>query len=815
MPYFESAHRCLLAALAGAALAVIVMPASALADAYGELGHFGSAGTGHGQFKITSGTHAFGVETADNSVYVGDETKKGEYRIQKLTAGGTFLAQTAPFKTPNHAGIEGIAIDTAERRLYVLALEKRGEALTIDPSRPAAGTLYAFSTEPTGEASLVAAGGTSEGVLAGPSTFEPQSDAPEVALLEPKGITVDPTTHDVIILGEVDQATPEEDEPHTRVVLERIHASGTVGARYLDSTEFFGPTATPNSPVVSAAGAVYVAVQQPQNNELTGASVDELAQIPSDFASTAPPSLFAQLTTKGTFEGEEQPVVDFDSNEPAKSGDGLSLAPGENGGEGAIYARAHIFVRAGGKGAFYPGVLAFNEADGSELGWTGGQTKLSGGESCAIGFAGETYPSVAAGGKHEVFMLDPKSAHVVELGPEGKGCPPAEASEPEATVNGQPLSEAVSTGTAVTFSSTMTQANALSVEWSFGDGQTLTVSTDEYQHTTVSHAFVQGGELTVTETIHTDDLATPTIVKQTKILVSAVALPPTAVLEGPSEVILGGGATLGRLVYLEGGGLGLEEAAPSEEAVFDASASYASTATGPNSIETYHWVFGDGKSEATKSATVRHKYEETGAYPVELTVTDAHGATSEPSRLSVRVTRSPPKPPTEVSTPTGAPSAASTEAPAATGNGSAPPASAPSPPAMPDARLARTLLAVSSSGSIDLAVTCSSGENSCAGTVTLRTLSAVSAGAPGGSRAGAKKRKASVLILAHGTFTVAGGHQKTVKLRLTGKARALLARAHALRARAIIAAHDPTGTTHTTQTTVTLHALKTHRRGAL
>jgi PKD repeat protein len=806
--------------LACALLVVCILPAIArAAETYGEVaggGFVGKVGAGHKEFKITLGTHAFGVDTTDNSVYVGDEPKKGEYRIQKFTASGTFLAQTALFKPPSHDGIEGIAVDAAQQRVYILALEKRGEALTIGPSMPAAGTLYAFSTEQAGE-TLPPSPGTSAGALTGPEAFAAQSDTAEAALLMPRGIAVDPSTHDVIVLGEVGLTVEGEKEPRFHVALQRIHPNGALGERYVDTGDFFAGLA-PNSPVVSATGAVYVAVDQAR---LVGPTeVDELMRIPSEFASKALPAPFLQLTLRGTFEEEGKPVVAFDEGEPTAEGDGLSFAPEDKGGtgEGTIYSRAHVFVGTIQEGSYYPGVLAFDGVNGTEIGWTGGQTKKSG-TSCAIAVGGTTYPSVAAGNNRTVFVFDPgktspfNAPRVVEFGPGGKGCPAAEASEPVATVNGQPLSpsEQVSSGTAVTFSSTMTQANAISVEWSFGDGQTTT-SPDQYQHTEVTHKFVHGGVLTVTETIHTDNLATPTIVKQTKISVSITAPPPTAVLEGPSEVILGGGGMLGHLVYLKDGGLGLEEVADSEEAAFDASASSASTATGPNQIDTYHWVFGDGASETTASATTKHKYGKAGAYKVELTVTDALGSTSEPSALNVKVLEPPPKAPAGVGEPVGgSPSAPANEAPAASGGGPVAPASSTvNSPVVPDASLASTSLTVNASGAIDLGVNCPVGESSCTGTIVLRTLGAV--GAATGRGVGARQQKASVLTLATGSFTVAGGHTKSVKLRLSGRARALLARSNPLRARVTIAARDPAGMSHTTQTTVTLRARKTVRR---
>ena len=67
-------------------------------------------------------------------------------------------------------------------------------------------------------------------------------------------------------------------------------------------------------------------------------------------------------------------------------------------------------------------------------------------------------------------------------------------------------------GGKVTLSSTVVQANALSVEWSFGDGDTETVGTDEFRTTKITHEYKLGGAHTITETIHTDDLQTPEIV---------------------------------------------------------------------------------------------------------------------------------------------------------------------------------------------------------------------------------------------------------------------------------------------------------------
>jgi hypothetical protein len=119
-----SHRRRLLVALAGVALLLgAISAAAARAESYGELGHFGKAGTGPGQFQIPPETHAyaFGVDPTDNSVYVGDEPTEGEYRVQKLSAAGQFLASVS-FKPANPIGLEGIAVDPEKERVYVLAV---------------------------------------------------------------------------------------------------------------------------------------------------------------------------------------------------------------------------------------------------------------------------------------------------------------------------------------------------------------------------------------------------------------------------------------------------------------------------------------------------------------------------------------------------------------------------------------------------------------------------------------------------------------------------------------------------------------------
>jgi hypothetical protein len=121
----------------------------------------------------------------------------------------------------------------------------------------------------------------------------------------------------------------------------------------------------------------------------------------------------------------------------------------------------------------------------------------------------------------------------------------------------------------------------------------------------------------------------------------------------------------------------------------------------------------------------------------------------------------------------------------------------------PDATIASASLQASASGEVSVKVSCPAGVDSCAGTVTLRTLDAVDA-----------KAKPAILMLATGSFTVAGRQVKTIVLHLSSKARALLARSHMLHVRVTIVARNAAGTTHTGYVLGTLRVAKAkHGRG--
>jgi hypothetical protein len=127
--------------------------------------------------------------------------------------------------------------------------------------------------------------------------------------------------------------------------------------------------------------------------------------------------------------------------------------------------------------------------------------------------------------------------------------------------------------------------------------------------------------------------------------------------------------------------------------------------------------------------------------------------------------------------------------------------SALSPPSGEAVELARASFAVSSVGALVVPVRCPGVEQRCTGTITLRTLGAVTVGIAGHQ---ATRR---VLTLASSSFAIGGGRVLAVKLRLTSRARALLARLRVLHARATIVARNGIGAADATQRTVTIRAL--------
>ncbi|HXB15578.1 MAG TPA: PKD domain-containing protein [Solirubrobacteraceae bacterium] len=540
MPDSHRSHLRTLAALMlvlGAALFAAAPDASAAP--YGELGHIGTRGTGKGQFDLFPGeTDAIGVDPTDNSVYVVDlPSSNGALRIQKFAANAKgefkFLA-AATFKPAGSSGseaapVEGVAVDPVMHRVYVLALNEKPKE--PDKSEEVASELFAFSTEQKGE-ELPPVAGSTGGVVASTEVLKVKATKFEESLLEPTGIAVEPidATHDTVdLLGTVD--TGKKAENGVAILHSAVWRVGmTEGSegklldeqRFVDTTEVLEDEA--RSPVVF-------------NKKLYVQGEEGIYEIPS----SGPPKSLTQSTPEREEWWEEQlgGLWQTPSIQAPFLGAGMTVGP-----EGTFWTTASIKL-ASNKNNFFPGAVSYDQT-GQVLGWTGGQSPAGGLEKCMLRIAGT--PLVAAGKEwtpgagHVLFMLDDNLSfpRLIEMGPGGEGCPTAQAASPTAAVGGVPVEESQTIPIAATveLESKLTQADALSAEWNFGDGSApVTVTKPAHQSAFITHKFANGGTHTVTVKIHTDDLAEPTVEVTSHVTIEAkAAQPPTATTGGSSAL---------------------------------------------------------------------------------------------------------------------------------------------------------------------------------------------------------------------------------------------------------------------------------------
>jgi hypothetical protein len=523
-------------ALAAGCLVALVSCAPSWADGYGELSRFSLKA---GEYKLNEGTAAFGLDPANHDVYVGEEAPpvagkpSGKYRIQRFGPNGEQLAVTTVTlnpKTEGAAGIEGVAVDPALNRIYVLgAFQRKAE---LDSEELSAGTLYALDA--TTLKSVISTAPTvrenEEGVLANDKTLKANGKKAGEALLHPRGIAVDPKTHDVVMLGEVDEGTVEV--PQLHLALERVTSAGALLPNpYVDPATELEPEV--DSPVVTSEGNVLA--------ERAGEESDrEIIQIPG-FESGAAPTVVFRFPPKPF--GPKPEADSFEELVEAapfpERGAALSYVS-EGQAKGTLYASAEIAeqVLVGGELQNKPGhagvlVLGVEDPAGKavtvERGFAGGGNPASGTEpKCAIAELLEgAYPMLAADGQEKLFVVAPVTGQVVVFGPHGEGCPHPSATGIEVTNGeGPPLAE-VAPGEEVTLSSTVLYGNVISEEWNFGDGTSpQTTTAGEYQTTEASHVFAHGGTYSVVEKIKTDNLAAPEVTVERKLTVGPAPPPP-------------------------------------------------------------------------------------------------------------------------------------------------------------------------------------------------------------------------------------------------------------------------------------------------
>jgi hypothetical protein len=805
-----------LALLAVLACALAAAVPAAAAGGYGQLLRFNGKGTDLAkpgselQFEGEE-AHAFAVEPTSGRIYVGTESSETseKLRIQSYSSAGAYEGE-ALIKPPTLPGgmsfevYEGFAVDAKEGRIYALDTFKRFAEAGIDGNDGAAGALYAFKSVPSAGRLEPAEGTGKEGLLGTTESLGASSEAPGVALLEPSGITVDPLTNEVLILGLADEGGGA-----LHPAVEHVSSSGHVLFTWVDP-EVVAKAFEPDSPVVSAGGKLFFE------------SGDELLALPAASRTGAPELVFSfaepESLDQGPFAGE---LLAFGEGETGYGG-GLSIVA-EGASSGRLVAFAEITEMSeagkfGGEGRNGAVGLSYVESGEhvtvTEAGWTGGVPGEGQAEAaekkepvrpCEIGFANAN-PLVAAAPGEVVYVLAPGWAEVIKLGPGGSGCPTAHAAPAglEVTLAGKRVADPETSDT-VTLSAKVVQADVLSVKWVFGDGQEALVTTpggEQTQTAETTHKFAKTGKLTVEAIIHTDNLATPEVREQTAVdVIESGTSAPTVTREPGSPTVVEGDAatfqagaagepepTVQWEESSDGGkewktltsddsttltlaDVTLAQSGHEFRATFTNSAGAASSEAGTLTVET---VAAHEEKEGLRKKREQEESEKSGS-------TNPGGGSKTPGGGS------------------GAPGGGS----GSPGGGSSAPGSgvAGYKEAAARASLAGSSLAATASGAVAMKVACPAGVSTCKGTVTLRTASAVSA------RAGKKK---SVLTLGVGSFSVGGGQVKALTLHLSAQARSLLAHSHSLRVRVTVVASNAAGEEQTVLSTVTLKLAK-HR----
>jgi hypothetical protein len=800
-----------------------LLSSSAGATSYGATSlRFEGKGTGTTKghpFELEQETHAFGVDTVDNSIYVGDaksESSEEEYRLQKYDGSGAFegevIVKPAKKELPKGIeyveGLDGVAIDHFKERVYLLVTYKRASEDSVDPSLEVAGALYAYSTTPSGHKLVPAPGTNSEGLLASSEMLHAESETQGEALLRPSGIAVDPKTHEVMILGEVDDGGGNSG---LHLALDRLSEGGSASGRYVDSSQVLGHGEEPTSPVVSGNGRVFIEGQ------------NAIQEIPTSFTG-APKTLFhfeepESLVEEGPFKEE---ILAF--GEETISGGGLSIVSEGADTEGRLALMSEVQeIAEDGEVKEKPwGVLNLHysevgsETKVSELGWTGGgPDELASEGACAIGFEGN-YPQVGATTGDEDIVLAPSSGEVLSFGPGGSGCPAAKVGSGgiEATLEGKKDSE-VTTKTPVVLQAKVVQGNVQSVEWKFGDGsssQTVQVPVGEQIQTAeVEHKFAKGGNLTVEAVIHTDDLTTPVLTASTVLTVSEgievkTQPAPRKVLEGETATFeaTAQGSTSVHWEESPNGSTWTTIAGATSDKL-----EVKSAKASENGYE-YRAVFENAKGAKAVSNPAKLSVETIAQHEekLEQEQREREKAANEKKILEQKVEEER-RQAAELQATEAAAKAAAEKAAAEKAAAEKAAAEVAAKKQIEETALAHTAvvggtsLTVSSSGAITIKLSCPGAVSSCTGSVTLRTLKAVIA----------RHAKASILTLGSGTFTVAGGQAKAITLHLSSAALKVLARSHVLQARATIVVRNPaTGGSHTTQFTLTLRPAKRKHR---
>jgi PKD repeat protein len=214
-------------------------------------------------------------------------------------------------------------------------------------------------------------------------------------------------------------------------------------------------------------------------------------------------------------------------------------------------------------------------------------------------------------------------------------------------------------------------------------------------------------------------------------------------------------------------------------------------------IANYHWEWGDGASEDVQaSGLALHTYSAPGAYTVKLTVKDSNGFTSKEAFVKTVTVAAAEEAHTSTQTQT-----ATTTSTSTSGGGT---------PSNHEPTVVSPHASVAAGGVLKTTVSCPASKVSCAGTVEVKTATAIAASVADVTATAAKKSKKkarkSQLVLGSSSFSLAGGTSQTITVHLSSKGIALLDKSKSLRVLVVVAAHDSFGDPSTQTLSVILHA---------
>jgi hypothetical protein len=847
------------------ALLVLACGASSVrAEAWGELGSSLSlkAGTGKGEIEERNGLVRFAAGLDGSYYLLTEKLASGELVLQRFEKGSAKVQAEATLKGEKGAqgGTEGVnamlTVDpTDPDRVYVLSVyERKGptnkeeehEEYPVDSEMLAAGTLYVFEYS---KEKLKSAASLGRLELKG------AGEKAKEALLDPRGIAVDPEDGDLVISGNQDETevrsgtAQKQCRPAVQFVAVKAGSGGvesmSPGARYVDKNgalllghtgcgeaeeEEGGIEQAPASPVFAPDGSL---LGYGEDEEIEPEGI--IWKLTPNGADKQPAGEVA-MTPEKLFVTESIPTF-----EPATGGEEpasvMSLVP-ETGSktEGTIYVSGYYNVNQ------QPAPLVLHYKSGgepsiSEVGWTaGGSTNENAGPGpCDLhkaarepimlgGLSGSSHSFLALtfykefeGPKHEV---EKKRAEVVKFGEGGStvGCPGGKEgaevplTKPTQSLHGEPASE-VPAGTPLEITSVLgaiepdgsvsPAAGAKSVTWTVKhEGKVEEFGPTTYEFNGLHEVEpLYGIQLELSHTFSQTGTYEISDTAHTDDLADEIVHSPVDVLT----------VTGGKLTVKPKAPEPTEVRAHEQEATVKAIVEVPGQGT--VAIKKLVWSFGDngkqesGKQQLSSPATleVKHTFSRCGSAKIttckiKLTVETENGekvAEQLVGEIKVRESKaeeeaeSPGSPPEEHTTTTSTTSTPTSTPP--------PPPSSPQPKGGVQAYIASfsgSSLVVSTSGLAAVKISCPSG-GSCSGVLTLQTASAVAA-------SGKKK----VLTLASGSFSLAGGG-KTISLHLSSQAKALLSRSHGvLKAKLTILSRAAGGHSNTTTHVVTLHLAK-------